>query len=456
MASNNFWIQSRARTPNTVAADASYMFSSDIEQPPMPGFPTEDRLAPQFSDTSLSCSYDGPTFSVPITTQRSMSLPTPTTTIISPRDIHLMMGAPTSAASVYASNGGEHGMYSNAFPKCSSRETFELDIPFEDDVDEDSDDVSTTKQFYPHSYPQAYNQPLPQPRLVSNSFGGFPQSTYGTSLPHASTSYGASHHSISTPQPASWDPRMVLQKRPAVESSHHMMYSSTQVGQSVQHHSGGQYMHYENSSSLPNTPGYSGYSTPNHYYVSGPAPVKLQHPSPAYSSGKWYGEEEEVEEEVDDDDEEESTTTEPAHFRMDIDDDQEHEQAMAQVFAEHPHLQQVQLPPSKTPCLDALAFCVLLRLGAAPGTTENNLTVTECNKMLACIKHFCPKQNQTQNNEARIKALKRWFNGIPSKKRRNEVFLLEMKPDKRTAIKKIIRKMEAYVQKEGLVPSSQL
>jgi len=82
------------------------------------------------------------------------------------------------------------------------------------------------------------------------------------------------------------------------------------------------------------------------------------------------------------------------------------------------------------------------------------LTVTNCEQMLACIKHFCPKQNQTQNNEARIKALKRWFNGIPSKKKRSEVFLIEMKTDKRSAIRKIIKKMESYVVKEGLVAST--
>jgi len=167
------------------------------------------------------------------------------------------------------------------------------------------------------------------------------------------------------------------------------------------------------------------------------------------SGGDLTGEGEDVEEDTDYADDEEET--EPAHFHMDIDEEGDDERSMAHLFAVAPYLQQVQLPPSKTPCLDALAFCVLLNLGAAQGSTESNLTVTNCEQMLSCIKHFCPKQNQTQNNEARIKALKRWFNGIPSKKKRQEVFQIEMKTDKRSAIRKIIKKMEAYVVKEGLL-----
>jgi hypothetical protein len=90
----------------------------------------------------------------------------------------------------------------------------------------------------------------------------------------------------------------------------------------------------------------------------------------------------------------------------------------------------VTLPPSKTPCLDALAFCVVMKLGAdmtEEDKEHHTITIFDCDLLLGYIKHFCPKQNQTSNNEARIKALKRWFNNIPAKKRRSEVFKIEMK-----------------------------
>jgi hypothetical protein len=114
----------------------------------------------------------------------------------------------------------------------------------------------------------------------------------------------------------------------------------------------------------------------------------------------------------------------------------------------------VTLPPSKTPCLDALAFCVVMKLGADMTDEDkehHTITIFDCDLLLGYIKHFCPKQNQTSNNEARIKALKRWFNNIPAKKRRSDVFKIEMKPDKRQAIRRIIKKLEQFAQKEGLI-----
>jgi len=119
----------------------------------------------------------------------------------------------------------------------------------------------------------------------------------------------------------------------------------------------------------------------------------------------------------------------------------------------------VVLPPSKTPCLDALAFCLIMKLGAditEEDKEKHTITIYDCFRLLSYIKHFCPKQNQTSNNEARVKALKRWFNGIPAKKRRTEVFKIEMKPDKRQAIKRIIKKLEQFAQKEGLVGSTSI
>jgi hypothetical protein len=108
---------------------------------------------------------------------------------------------------------------------------------------------------------------------------------------------------------------------------------------------------------------------------------------------------------------------------------------------------------------------------------DSVIFVTDCTKLLAYIKvrHFllvhhyllfvvaqkprvpqamCPKANQTNNSEARIKALKRWFNNIPAKKRRLEQFNIDMKSDKKQAIRKILRKMELFCQNENLIPTS--
>jgi hypothetical protein len=90
------------------------------------------------------------------------------------------------------------------------------------------------------------------------------------------------------------------------------------------------------------------------------------------------------------------------------------------------------LPPSKTPCLDALGYCVKLRLGAeqsAEDLVEGRVSIFDCEQLLQYIKHFCPKASQTSNDEYRVKALKRWFTGIPTKKARlsGNSFEIQMK-----------------------------
>lgn len=118
---------------------------------------------------------------------------------------------------------------------------------------------------------------------------------------------------------------------------------------------------------------------------------------------------------------------------------------------------EVILPPSKTPCLDALAFCVVMGLGCEMDKSDESVIyVTDCSKLLAYIKAMCPKANQTNNSEARIKALKRWFNNIPAKKRRLEQFPIDMKSDKKQAIRRILRKMEVFCQNERIIPASSI
>lgn len=117
-------------------------------------------------------------------------------------------------------------------------------------------------------------------------------------------------------------------------------------------------------------------------------------------------------------------------------------------------LRTVTLQVSKTPCLDALAFCVALRLGAhqtPEGKQRGEIVVTNANKFLNGIHLFCPKKSQTQNDEARIKALKRWFDGIPAKRKRNQPFVMRIKENKTRDVRKIIRKMTKFVAKNNLL-----
>lgn len=167
--------------------------------------------------------------------------------------------------------------------------------------------------------------------------------------------------------------------------------------------------------------------------------------SSAYTNHSQFEMEMEPVEEVESDLEEESEVSK----RMD-DDGEDSESDVCIAACDLPVVKNFVLPPSKTPCLDALAFCVVNRLGAEQTEEDkeaNTISIYDCDKLLAYIKHFCPKQNQTNNSEARIKALKRWFSNIPAKKKRSERFQMEMKPDKKVAIRRIIRKMEQFVHK---------
>lgn len=107
--------------------------------------------------------------------------------------------------------------------------------------------------------------------------------------------------------------------------------------------------------------------------------------------------------------------------------------------------------------MDALAFCVAMRLGAYQ-TNENKqkgeIVVINATKFLNGIHYFCPKKAQTQNDEARIKALKRWFDGIPAKRKRNQPFIMRTKPNKIRDVEKIMHKMKKFIVENGLLPPS--
>jgi len=109
------------------------------------------------------------------------------------------------------------------------------------------------------------------------------------------------------------------------------------------------------------------------------------------------------------------------------------------------------LPPSKNPCLDALAFCVVMGYGAEQteeDMRQSTISIYDCQKLLSYIKMFCPKQTQTNNDEYRVKALKRWFSDMPTKKMRTtgNSFVIRMKADRRRIIQRVIRRMHSYVK----------
>lgn len=112
------------------------------------------------------------------------------------------------------------------------------------------------------------------------------------------------------------------------------------------------------------------------------------------------------------------------------------------------------LDVSKTPCLDALVFCFLMRIGSFQ-TKENRqngeIVVTNAQKFLEAIHLFCPKKSQTQNDEARIKAIKRWFDGIPAKRKRDQPFVMRAKRAKTGDVIKIIKKITKFILKNNLL-----
>lgn len=106
------------------------------------------------------------------------------------------------------------------------------------------------------------------------------------------------------------------------------------------------------------------------------------------------------------------------------------------------------LPASKTPCLDATAYCAELRLGAERDPRQpDTIIITDFNAFMRHMKTFCPKSHPTHNEEARIKALRRWFEGIPNKKRRQQQFAMKMKPEKKPKILSCFKKVQKFIAK---------
>lgn len=93
-----------------------------------------------------------------------------------------------------------------------------------------------------------------------------------------------------------------------------------------------------------------------------------------------------------------------------------------------------------------------MRLGAyqTPENEEDcSITITNFQKFLSGIHQFCPKKSQTDNEEARIKALKRWFDGIPTKRKRDSIFVMTIKDPKNPIVYQIIKKIQKFCISHG-------
>jgi len=110
-------------------------------------------------------------------------------------------------------------------------------------------------------------------------------------------------------------------------------------------------------------------------------------------------------------DDEENTTIEIAELDDDGDNSDDEFNGQSNNNNNNNMIMMGNLPASKTPCLDATAYCAELNLGAERVDPFNPdiIKITNFNIFIENLKKICPKQNQTQNDEARIKALRRWF-----------------------------------------------
>jgi hypothetical protein len=98
------------------------------------------------------------------------------------------------------------------------------------------------------------------------------------------------------------------------------------------------------------------------------------------------------------------------------------------------------------------------------GAYENNVgdfAVVDFRKLLDGINHFCRKPSQTANEEARIKTIKRWFDGIPRKYRsmareEHDEFVMRVKVHKHDLFSRIIKKVQAFCIIVGYLPAASI
>jgi len=110
------------------------------------------------------------------------------------------------------------------------------------------------------------------------------------------------------------------------------------------------------------------------------------------------------------------------------------------------------LPASKSPIMEAMAFCAIKRWGieiiqcqdqtdVAPAKVVFRVLDFELYYKYSCA--ICSKQNPTEDIGSRVKSLRRWFVNFPKKRdrRENPQFSLEVKSD---VAKKVFEMIEKY------------
>jgi len=110
------------------------------------------------------------------------------------------------------------------------------------------------------------------------------------------------------------------------------------------------------------------------------------------------------------------------------------------------------LPASKSPIMEAMAFCAIKRWGIeilqcqdqiddAPAKVVFRVLDFELYYKYSCL--ICSKQNPTEDIGSRVKSLRRWFVNFPKKRdrRENPQFSLEVKPE---VAKKVYEMIEKY------------
>jgi len=107
--------------------------------------------------------------------------------------------------------------------------------------------------------------------------------------------------------------------------------------------------------------------------------------------------------------------------------------------------EKVHLPTTKTPVIDTVAMLATLKLSCKL-LDDNTIQVTNAADFLHNIRMFCKKKKQTTSDDARVKALSRWFQGIPYKRKRTNVFTMRIKDSQSAKWKQSLKRIRTYVK----------
>lgn len=120
---------------------------------------------------------------------------------------------------------------------------------------------------------------------------------------------------------------------------------------------------------------------------------------------------------------------------------------------------QVHLGASKSPIMQALVYCALRGWGLRLVKNEGDdvrFIVDDFAKYYRCSAYICAKQNPTDDQSSRIKALKRWFPDFPTRREHEalfessfEIHVQKGKDNKPKKIKMIIDEVRNLIEAEN-------